>query len=141
MSKPKVPKTEDWDLEIRQSASNASIHNQATTFQVPATEDRDSENRKSVSNASIHEQSIFQIPKTEDWDMEIRQSEMNKNVNIRVVIPKTEDWDAEIAVAKRPPFYLSVRKAGRKGTKRELNHLHRCLACGCMPVNCLCYKN
>ncbi|KAH3797855.1 hypothetical protein DPMN_151444 [Dreissena polymorpha] len=45
----------------------------------------------------------FQVPKTEDWNLEISQSEMKST-------PKTEDWEAEIAVAKRPPFFLSVGK-------------------------------
>ncbi|KAH3774659.1 hypothetical protein DPMN_176045 [Dreissena polymorpha] len=69
--------------------------------------------------------------KTEDWDMEIRLSEIKKTVT-----PKTEDWDAEIAVAKRPPFFLSVGKM----TQRQINRLNRCWTCRCVPVNCTCSK-
>ncbi|KAH3784601.1 hypothetical protein DPMN_162562 [Dreissena polymorpha] len=68
----------------------------------------------------------FRVPKTEDWDMEIRLSEIKKTVT-----PKTEDWDAEIAVAKRPPFFLSVGKM----TQRQINRLNRCWTCRCVPVN------
>ncbi|KAH3855542.1 hypothetical protein DPMN_098110 [Dreissena polymorpha] len=73
----------------------------------------------------------FRVPKTEDWDMEIRLSEIKKTVT-----PKTEDWDAEIAVAKRPPFFLSVGKI----TQRRINRMHRCWTCHCVPVNCTCSK-
>ncbi|KAH3831461.1 hypothetical protein DPMN_104728 [Dreissena polymorpha] len=73
----------------------------------------------------------FRVPKTEDWDMEIRLSEIKKTVT-----PKTEDWDAEIAVAKRPPFFLSVGKM----TQRQINRLNQCWTCRCVPVNCTCSK-
>ncbi|KAH3898254.1 hypothetical protein DPMN_022477 [Dreissena polymorpha] len=80
----------------------------------------------------------FRVPKTEDWDMEIRLSEIKKNTSIGVVTPKTktEDWEAEIAVAKRPPFFLSVGKM----TQRQINRLNRCWTCRCVPVNCTCSK-